>query len=97
MRKGIFILLFSGFLCVACQPEEVSFAVFTIGDSTLANKKAAVYPETGWCQVLDDYLDPSVSVKNHAVNGRSTKSFIKEEKTIPICQKPAPGRWPAWR
>ncbi len=78
MRKSIFIFLFSGFLYVACQPEEASFTLFTIGDSTMANKKAAVYPETGWCQVLEDYLDPSVRVKNHAVNGRSTKSFLEE-------------------
>ncbi len=57
--------------------------VFTIGDSTMANKKAEVAPETGWCQVLSAFFDERVVVKNRAVNGRSTKSFINE------------GRWKA--
>jgi len=48
-RILLFILalaLFSG-----CQTKK-SFTIFTIGDSTMANKKQDVYPETGWCQVL---------------------------------------------
>ena len=57
--------------------------VFTIGDSTMANKKAEVAPETGWCQVLSAFFDDRVVVKNRALNGRSTKSFITE------------GRWKA--
>ncbi len=57
--------------------------VFTIGDSTMANKKAEVAPETGWCQVFSEFVDQSVVIKNRAVNGRSTKSFITE------------GRWKA--
>ncbi len=52
--------------------------VYTIGDSTMADKKPEVYPETGWCQVLSTFFDVGVLVKNKAVNGRSTKSFIKE-------------------
>ena len=77
---GIFliaILFLSG-----CQNKK-PITIYTIGDSTMANKKAEVYPETGWCQVLGDYFDESVIVKNHAVNGRSSKSFINE------------GRWDA--
>ncbi len=52
--------------------------VWTIGDSTMANKKAEVTPETGWCQVFLAFVDQSVDVKNRAMNGRSTKSFITE-------------------
>ncbi|BBE19955.1 rhamnogalacturonan acetylesterase [Aquipluma nitroreducens] len=52
--------------------------VWTIGDSTMANKKAEVAPETGWCQVFSAFVDQSVDVKNRAINGRSTKSFITE-------------------
>jgi lysophospholipase L1-like esterase len=44
----------------------------------MADKKPEVYPETGWCQVLDKYFDETVTVENHAVNGRSTKSFIDQ-------------------
>jgi DNA sulfur modification protein DndE len=49
--------------------------IFLIGDSTMANKKEIDYPETGWGQVLPEYFTNVVEIQNHAVNGRSTKSF----------------------
>ncbi len=63
--------------------SETQITLFTIGDSTMANKKAEVFPETGWCQVFSEFVDQSINVKNRAVNGRSSKSFISE------------GRWKA--
>lgn len=47
--------------------------IFLIGDSTMANKKAEVYPETGWGMIFHKFID--MEVLNYAVNGRSTKSF----------------------
>jgi lysophospholipase L1-like esterase len=44
----------------------------------MANKKAEVFPETGWGQVFQTFFDSKVRVSNHAVNGRSSKSFIDE-------------------
>lgn len=35
-------------------------------------------PEKGWAQMLPEFLKAELDVKNHAVNGRSTKSFIDE-------------------
>ena len=49
-----------------------------VGDSTMADKTAEVYPETGWGQALRELVPPSVKVFNHAINGRSTKSFIDQ-------------------
>jgi len=60
------------------QTTEGRITVFTIGDSTMANKKAEVAPETGWCQVFSDFVTANVEIKNRAMNGRSTKSFITE-------------------
>jgi lysophospholipase L1-like esterase len=76
----LILLIFNGTHVVAQtqQKSEPRITVFTIGDSTMANKKAEVAPETGWCQVLPGYFDSSVEIKNHAINGRSTKSFIAE-------------------
>lgn len=65
------------------QNLETRITIFTIGDSTMANKKAEVAPETGWCQVFSAFVDQTVEIKNRAMNGRSTKSFITE------------GRWKA--
>jgi lysophospholipase L1-like esterase len=63
--------------------SENPITVFTIGDSTMADKKPDVAPETGWCQALPAFVNQNVRVKNRAMNGRSTKSFISE------------GRWKA--
>lgn len=77
MKSGnlIWFVLFSVFM--GCAPSKV-ITVYTIGDSTMANKKAEVFPETGWGQVFQDFFDQKVKVSNHAVNGRSSKSFIDE-------------------
>ena len=51
--------------------------VFTIGDSTMANKTSAT--ERGWGMLFPTFVDPAiVTVNNHAVDGRSTLSFINE-------------------
>jgi len=71
----LWILLLTIF--AGCSPSK-QITVYTIGDSTMANKKAEVYPETGWGQVFQNYFDAKVRVSNHAVNGRSSKSFIDE-------------------
>ncbi len=57
----------------------------------MANKKAEVYPETGWCQVLGELFDSTVTVHNHAVNGRSSKSFIDEGRWKTVLDSLKPG------
>lgn len=52
--------------------------IFMIGDSTMADKPLADNPERGWGQLFPQFFSNEVAIKNHAVNGRSTKSFIKE-------------------
>ncbi len=65
-------LLFAG-----CSSPKL-ITVYTIGDSTMANKSPEVYPETGWGQKLNLYFDSGVRVSNRAANGRSSKSFLDE-------------------
>ena len=83
MKRIVFYIIFILSIAVGCKTADKPFTIFTVGDSTMADKKPEVYPETGWCQVLGSLFDEKVSVSNHAVNGRSTKSFIDE------------GRWDA--
>lgn len=55
--------------------------LYTIGDSTMADKKnPEKNPEHGWGQLLPTLIDASIVVKNHAVNGRSSRSFINEKR-----------------
>lgn len=78
MKRRTLLVFVIFILLIACQQEEKPLRIFTIGDSTMAVKKLEVYPETGWCQVLPEFLNNTVTIHNHAVNGRSSKSFIDE-------------------
>lgn len=73
-----------------CQNNK-PFTIFAIGDSTMANKTPEVYPETGWCQVLNQLFDETVTIKNHAVNGRCSKSFIDEGRWKTVLDSLQPG------
>lgn len=79
MKKSICfaLLIFSGF---AFLLPDKKVTIFLIGDSTMANKPLDDNPERGWGQLLPDYLTAEVEIQNHAVNGRSTKSFIAEHR-----------------
>jgi lysophospholipase L1-like esterase len=71
---SLFFMLIS-LNCLAQKPT-----IYGIGDSTMANKvKPEENPERGWGQVLPQFLTDDVKFENHAVNGRSTRSFINEK------------------
>ncbi|MEU7011979.1 rhamnogalacturonan acetylesterase [Streptomyces sp. NPDC046332] len=61
------------------------------GDSTAAQKYADAAPETGWGMALPFFLHQGVAVANHAVNGRSTKSFLDEGRLDAILKVIRPG------
>lgn len=78
--KTVFSLVI-GLSLVSCKKEVKPISIYTIGDSTMADKpNPDENPERGWCQVLPEFLNDYATVKNHAVNGRSTRSFIDEKK-----------------
>lgn len=58
---------------------QQSITIYTIGDSTMANKKnPEENPEHGWAQVLQQFFNDNAIIDNRAVNGRSSRSFISE-------------------
>ncbi|SJZ36776.1 glycosyl hydrolase family 28 protein [Sediminibacterium ginsengisoli] len=71
--------------------KKVSF--FMVGDSTMADKPLAGNPERGWGQLFPEYLTANVNVRNCAVNGRSTKSFIKEGRWDSVMKNVSKGDW----
>ena len=55
--------------------------LFLAGDSTMAEKLPEKRPETGWGEGLRLLVDESkLRIENHAMNGRSTKSFLAEKR-----------------
>ena len=79
MKKYITILLV-GIIGFAFMLPDKKPTIFLIGDSTCANKPLDNNPERGWGQLLPNYFTNDVEIQNHAVNGRSTKSFITEHR-----------------
>lgn len=69
-------------LCVMLAgfaPAQRTITLFLIGDSTMADKPDPERnPERGWGQAFPRFVDGGVRVENHAVNGRSSRSFIGE-------------------
>lgn len=62
--------------------------IYTIGDSTMANKPDPdENPERGWGQVLPTFLNEHATVQNHAVNGRSTRSFRDRKHWDPVYEQ----------
>ncbi len=82
---GLAVLIFLlGSSVFAQQP----ITVYLAGDSTLAEKKSEKRPETGWGEMFQPYFDADkVKIENHAQNGRSTKTFIGENRWQAIVDK----------
>lgn len=77
--KRIAIVLLAILSVVSLTSGRKHITVFMIGDSTMANKPYENgNPERGWGMVLQGFFTDDVVVDNHAVNGRSSKSFIDE-------------------
>lgn len=72
-------------------PPQHKTTLYLIGDSTMANKVRATFPETGWGMPLGTFFDTTVVVDNRAQNGRSTRTFLAENRWQPIVQALQPG------
>ncbi|RVU25676.1 GDSL family lipase [Sandaracinomonas limnophila] len=90
MKNRLFIFLLLSLLVFAFKPNE-PLRVFLVGDSTMANKLPADYPETGWGIPFAGLFNEAVEVQNHAYNGRSTKSFRTEGRWAKVFDQIKPG------
>ena len=64
--------------------------IFVCGDSTAASYRAEETRMVGWGQLLGDEL-PEVSVVNLAMAGRSTRTFLAENRLQPAAEQGMPG------
>jgi lysophospholipase L1-like esterase len=81
---SVLILLLNVFMFAQKSP----IVVYLAGDSTMAEKKPEKRPETGWGEMLQQYFDQrKVKIENHAQNGRSTKTFMRENRWQAIVNK----------
>lgn len=72
--------------------QDKVVTIFMIGDSTMANKDISHdRKERGWGMALQCYFDDNIRIDNHAVNGRSSLSFINEGRWDKVLEKMRPG------
>lgn len=94
MKKLLYRLSISALLCmtlITMTSSNKSFTIFMIGDSTMANKDIRKGQERGWGMALQGFLTENVTVDNHALNGRSSRSFILEGHWQKVYDKMKPG------
>jgi lysophospholipase L1-like esterase len=75
---------------LAAAPAGAS-TIHIAGDSTAASYAPDRYPQSGWGQFLGCALDGTLTVRNHAVGGRSTRTFIGEKRLERIAAELKPG------
>ena len=86
MKKRIFLFASLALFLFSFSAKE-PLRVFLIGDSTMADKLPADFPETGWGMPFSHLFNEAVEVQNHAYNGRSTKSFRTEGRWKKVFQQ----------
>ena len=94
MRKYIILSVIAALVLVfSAAVEDKTTTIFIIGDSTAAKKDLSTgSPERGWGMALQCYFDSAyIRVDNHAVNGRSSKSFIDEGRWDKVLSAMKPG------
>ena len=94
MRKCIVLSVIAALVLVfSAAVEDKTTTIFIIGDSTAAKKDLSTgSPERGWGMALQCYFDSAyIRVDNHAVNGRSSKSFIDEGRWDKVLSAMKPG------
>lgn len=91
MKKLLFAAV--ALLMLTASTQQKVTTIFIIGDSTAAKKDLSKgSPERGWGMALQCYFDEAfVRVDNHAVNGRSSISFINEKRWDKVLSLIQPG------
>ena len=93
MKKlNLFALAAAALLILMSMKQDRVITIFMVGDSTMANKDiSGDKQERGWGMALQCYFDDGILIDNHAVNGRSSKSFIDEGRWQTVLDKIRPG------
>lgn len=93
MKKIYFLSILVATMCLLSAGKR-PVTLFMCGDSTMADKtELDISPERGWGQLFPSYLKGNIVVQNHAMNGRSTKSFIDEGRWQVVLDRMHKGDW----
>lgn len=71
--------------------NKKSIDVYLAGDSTVQTYDEKSTPQAGWGQSIGDYFSERIRIYNHAIGGRSSKTFITEGRLDDIMADIDPG------
>ncbi|MBD0830839.1 rhamnogalacturonan acetylesterase [Aestuariibaculum sediminum] len=80
--KALTILFFTFNLIINAQNKPTT--IYLVGDSTMCLYDENRFPQMGWGMPFEYFFEKTVQIKNHAKGGRSSRSFIKENRWQPI-------------
>ena len=72
-------------------PADGTPTIYIASDSTAQTYNSGSYPQMGWGQKLANYFDADTTVANHAIGGRSSRSFIEQGRLDTILGAIQPG------
>ncbi|WP_129843530.1 GDSL-type esterase/lipase family protein [Streptomyces sp. RFCAC02] len=75
----------------AAAADDDGVTVYLAGDSTVQTYDPYWAPQAGWGQMLDRYFSDEVTVANHAIGGRSSRSFVEQGRLDAILDEIQPG------
>ncbi|MCC8088505.1 MAG: rhamnogalacturonan acetylesterase [Rikenellaceae bacterium] len=87
---SVVLMFFAVGLSIA---EDRKIKLFIAGDSTAQTYDPEQTLMRGWGQYIGDYLTEDIEVDNRAIGGRSTASFIREERWDKLAGDLMPGDW----
>ncbi|MBV4360392.1 rhamnogalacturonan acetylesterase [Pinibacter aurantiacus] len=90
-KKNLYSLILSVCLMAFTLKEPLKNKIYLIGDSTVCDQPIDRYPVTGWGTPFANYFDSSIVVDNRARGGRSTRTFLEENRWQPIVDSLKPG------
>lgn len=73
-------------LCSFTLSAPDNITIYLIGDSTVCTQPVSQAPVTGWGTPFAAFFDRTVTVENHAKGGRSTRTFISENRWQPVSE-----------
>lgn len=87
---GATVLATAAFAADAPRVPKIHLA----GDSTMADKPTEpANPEHGWGQLFPKFFSEPKMIVNHAANGKSTRSFLTENRWQKLVDALEPGDW----
>ena len=93
VKKLLILVLVLLPLAAISQESGEQCHILMAGDSTMQNVDPAKNPDFGWGQVLPRFAKESTEIINLAKGGRSTKSFIAENRWSELLEQVSEGSW----